>query len=330
MNHERKVKSEKRKVDCARAVRLFALHFSLFALAAAPAAAQSHLLVVSGLAGEPRFEQEFHQWGTKMVDAAARFGLRPEQIVYLSDKPERDRARIDGRSTKAEVERALGEMAGRAGPSDRVLVLLIGHGASDSQGPRLNLSGPDLSAAALDSLLDRFTTQRVVVVNAASASGDFQQPLAARNRTSITATRSGLQTNETVFARFFVDGFTGDVGDTDKDGKTTVLEAYQYAQREVERHFKDANHLQTEHSVIGGDQELARSFTLVAASAGAPANASAEMRALLEQRGEIEGRVEALRARRESLPAADYDRQLEDLLVELALKNRQIRALEGQ
>lgn len=301
----------------------------LLAAVVAPAAGQSHLLVVSGLAGEPRFEQEFHQWGTKMVDAAARLGLRPEQIVYLSDKPERDPARIDGRSTKAEVTRALTEMAGRAGPSDRVLVLLIGHGASDSQGPRLNLSGPDLTAAALDSLLDRFSTQRVVVVNAASASGDFQQPLAGANRTIITATRSGLQTNETVFARFFVDAFTGDAGDTDKDGKTTVLEAYQYAQREVERHFRDANHLQTEHSVLGGDRELARTFTLTASGVPAMANASAEMRALLEQRGQIEARVEALRARRAELVAAEYDRQLEELLVELALKNRQIRALEG-
>lgn len=287
------------------------------------------MLVVSGLAGEPRFEQEFHQWGTKMVDAAARMGLRPEQIVYLSDKPDRDARRIDGRSTKAEVERVLRDLAGRAGPADRILLLLIGHGASDGQGARLNLAGPDLTAAALDSLLDLFPTQRVVVVNSASASGDFQQALAARNRTVITATRSGLQTNETRFAGYFVDAFAGDGADTDKDGRTSILEAYQFAQREVERHYKDANHLQTEHSVIGGDQELARSFTLVAAATAAPAASSAEMRALLDQRGEIERRVEALRAARATMAAAEYDRQLEDLLVELALKNRQIRALEG-
>ncbi len=302
------------------------------ALTPGAAEAQSQLLIVSGLAGEPRFEQEFGRWGTTLVDAAARkFGLRPEQIVWLADKPAADAARIDGRSTKAEVEKAFREMAERAGPTDRVLVVLIGHGASDGEGARLNLSGPDLSATELAKLLDLFPTQRVVVVNTTSSSGDFQQPLAAaKNRTIITATRSGSQRNETVFGKYFVASLTGDGADTDKDGRTTILEAFQFSQREVERHYKDANHLQTEHSVLGGDQELARGFYLAAASTAASAGASAEVRALVQQRQQIEARIEALRARRATLQAADYEKQMEDLLVELALKNREIRAKEGQ
>jgi hypothetical protein len=309
------------------AIGLFAAALGLVPVSAG---AQTQLLVVSGLAGEPRFEQEFGKWGATLVDAAAkRYGLRADQVVYLADKPASDPTRIDGRSTKAEVERAVREMAQRAGPSDRVLVVLIGHGASDSEGARINLSGPDLTASDLAALLNLFTTQRVVVVNTASSSGDFQQPLAGKNRTIITSTRSGMERNETVFGRFFVESFAGDGADTDKDGRTTVLEAFQFAQREVERHYKDANHLQTEHAVLAGDQELARGFYLAAASAAPTTAASAEVRALIEQRQQIEARVEALRARRASMPAADYDKQLEDLLVELALKNREIRAKEG-
>src|SRR5690606_20264372 len=119
---------------------------------------------------------------------------------------------------KAEIERVVRELAGRAGPTDRVLLLLIGHGASDGQGARINLSGPDLSASDLAGLLDLFPTQRVAVVNAASASGDFQDPLAGKNRAIVTATRSGLQANETVFAGYFVESFAGDGADVDKDG----------------------------------------------------------------------------------------------------------------
>ncbi|MBW3630544.1 MAG: C13 family peptidase [Gemmatimonadetes bacterium] len=312
--------------------RLSAIGLALFGLVAAPsiAGAQTQLLVVSGLAGEPRFEQEFGKWGTTLVDAAAkRFGLRPEQIVYLADKPASDAARIDARSTKAEVEKAIRAMAQRAGPSDRVLVVLIGHGASDSEGARINLSGPDLRAEELASYLNAFTTQKVVVVNTASASGDFQQPLAGKNRTIITATKSGSERNETVFGRYFVQSFAGDVADTDKDGRITMLEAFHFTQREVERHYKDANHLQTEHAVLAGDQELARGFYLVAASSAPTTAASAEVRALIEQRQQIEARVEALRARRASVPAAEYAKQMEDLLVELALKTREIRAKGG-
>jgi hypothetical protein len=307
--------------------------FGLFAAAAlAPGAAeaQSQLLVISGLAGEPRFEQEFGQWGKTLVDAAAgKFGMRADQIVWLADKPAADPQRIDGRSTKVEVERVMREMAQRAGPTDRVLVVIMGHGASDGEGARLNLSGPDLSADELAKLLDLFPTQRVVVVNTTSSSGDFQQPLAGKNRSIVTATRSGAERNETVFGKYFVASLTGDGADTDKDGRTTILEAYQFAQREVERHYKDANHLQSEHSVLGGDQELARGFYLAAATSAPTTAANAEVRALIEQRQQIEGRIEALRARRATMQAADYDRQLEELVVELALKNREIRQKEG-
>jgi hypothetical protein len=303
----------------------------LAALALAPAAghAQTHLLIVSGLGGEPRWEQEFARWGATMYDAAVeRYGMSRDQIVYLADKPEQDPERIAARSTKPELERALRELAGRAGPSDRILILLIGHGSSDSQGARVNLPGPDMTAAELASLLDLFTTQRVVVVNTASASGDYQQPLAGRNRAIITATRSGMQRNETVFGGFFVEAFAGEGADVDKDGQVSVLEAFEYARNEVERHYQVGNRLQTEHSVLGGDQEIARSFALAAGSP-APVAASAELRELIDQRQQIESRVEALRARRAEMPTAEYEAQLEDLLVELALKNREIRGLEG-
>jgi hypothetical protein len=192
----------------------------------------------------------------------------------------------------------------------------------------VNLPGPDMTAAELAELLDLFPTQRVVVVNTASASGDYQQPLAGRNRAVITATRSGMQRNETVFGGFFVDAFASEGADIDKDGRVTVLEAFEYAQSEVERHYQVGNRLQTEHSVLGGDQEVARSFALGPPTT-APVASSAELSALVAQRQQIETRVEALRARRAEMTTAEYETELEDLLVELALKNREIRELEG-
>lgn len=296
------------------------------------ASAQSHLLVVSGLGGDPKYTDDFHRWGTSMVDAARkRFGLSEQQVVYLAEKPERDAARIDGAATRENVDAKLREIAGRAGPTDRVLILLIGHGSADARGARINLPGPDLTASDLAKMLDRFRTQQVTVVNAASASGDFQEPLAGRNRTIVTATRSGMERNETVFGRFFVDAFAGDGADTDKDGRVTVLEAFEYAQREVERFYKTENRLQMEHARLEGDREAARRFFLAAASSsgGVPASASAELRGLVEQRQQLEARVESLRARKDTMEEARYQEELEKLLVELALKNREIRAKEG-
>ena len=307
---------------------------TMLLLLAPAAAAQSHLLVVSGLAGEPRLEEQFHSWSTALVDAGrSRFDLPAERITYLADKPERDRTRISGEATRANIDAALARIAQSAGPADRVLILFIGHGSADDQSSRINLPGPDLTAAELDRMLDRFTTQQVVVVNTASASGAFQEPLAGDNRTIITSTSSGREQNETVFARYFVDAFVGEGADVDKDGKVTVLEAYDFANTEVERFYEADNRLQTEHSVLGGDRELARAFTLGgavahAATAGVGSN-NPEIRALVEQRDGLEAQVQALTARKSEMDEAAYQRELERLLLELARTNREIRAKEG-
>jgi hypothetical protein len=298
-------------------------------LAAPAAAAQSHLLVVSGLAGSPEHQEKFHAWSMAMVTAAGtRFGVPAERITYLAEKPERDPGRISAAATKANIDAAITRIAQRAGPSDRVLVLLIGHGSSDGQSSRINLPGPDLTAEELSSMLARFRTQSVVVVHATSPSGAFQEPLAGRNRAIITATKSGMEQNETVFGRFFVDAFAGDGADTDKDGKVSVLEAYDFANTEVERFYSSDNRLQTEHSLLGGDREVARAFVLGGGAVTAAA-ASPEIRGLLEEKQALEARVQALTARKGEMDEATYQRQLEQLLLELARKNREIREKEG-
>lgn len=309
------------------------------AIAAAPAAAQSHLLVISGLGGEPRLEAQFHEWSTTMISAARdRFGVPAANITYLAQDPSRAPGLITGESTRPNVEGALTRLAARAGPADRILILLIGHGSADDRGARINLPGPDITAEELAKLLDGFPTQKVVVVNAASASGAFLAPLAGPNRAIITATRTGQERNETVFAGFFVDAFASEGADVDKDGLVTVLEAFDYAVTEVGRYYSGANLLQTENPVLEGDREIARSFALggavrsavaAAGSAATPAEVAPELRGLVEERQALEAAVEALRSRRDTMDEEVYERELERLLLELARKNQEIRQREG-
>lgn len=300
------------------------------AISAAPASSQSHLLVVSGLGGEPRLENAFHEWAVSMVEAAgSRGGMAADRITYLAADPSRAPALIQGESTKANIDAAVQRIAGAAGPNDRVLILLIGHGSSDDRSSRINLPGPDLTAEEFGQMLDRFPTQQVVVVNTTSSSGAFQEPLAGKNRAIITATSSGREANETVFAGYFVEAFAGDGADTDKDGRVTMLEAFTYAETEVERYYDSSNRLQTEHPVLGGDRELARAFFLGGASRSATAAASPEVQGLVERRQALEAEVEALRGRKEGMEDSAYQQELERLLLELARTNREIREKEG-
>jgi hypothetical protein len=305
---------------------------------------QTYLLLVTGLGGEPQYSDAYYKAAVAMADAArTRFGVPDSAIIYLAENPARDPARIRGQSTKANVEQALARLAERARPGDQIFILLIGHGSVQGDEARFNLPGPDVTSADFARLLKRFAAQQVIFVNAASASGDFVRALSGPNRVIITATKSGMERNETMFARVFVQAFTDDVADTDKDGRVSLLEAFTYARREVARAYEEDGRLLTEHAQLddngdgvgtgdpdgrSGDGALARRLWLTGARAVA-ATSDPRLAPLYAQRRELEQRVAALRARKASMDSTAYEQELEKLLVALAQKNQAIRAAEG-
>lgn len=303
----------------------------------------THVLIVAGVGGEKHYSDMFHQWSMALSDALReRHGVAADNIVYLGESAERAPNRIAGRSTKENVQKELGRLTSEAGAADRVLIVLFGHGSATNDESRFNLPGPDLTATEWATLLDRLGAPTVAFVNAASASGDFVKPLSGDRRVVITATKSGFERNETRFGRFFVDAFAKDVADVDKDGRVSLLEAFEYSRREVARTYEEEGALLTEHAQLDDDGDgtgtaapddkskdggLARGFHLNSA-AKVLAGASPRLRALYEEKQAIEIRLEALRRRKDSMPAAEYESQLETLLVQLAETNQAIRELE--
>lgn len=310
----------------------------------APAAAQeSHLVVVSGLGGTPEMGERFARWATRLVDAAReRFGLPADNVTWLAPRPEADGDRIAARSTKENVEGVLRRTAERAGPADRVLIVLIGHGSWDGESSRFALPGPDLTAGDFGVLLEPFDDQTVALVNAASASGEFVPALSGPRRIVITATSSGGERNATEFGRFFTEALAGDGADSDRDGSISLLEAFVYARTQVERYYEEQNLLQTEHARLDDDGDgegssspgaaedegsLAADFVLRPAP-DARTTADPALRALYEERRALEEEVRELRSRREEMESTAYQDSLEALLVRLARTNRDIRAQE--
>ena len=295
----------------------------------------TYLVIIAGIGGSPEHATQFYEWGKTLADAATgKFALPKGNVTFLAEDPERDRARIGGKSTREGVEQALAGVASRARAGDQLWVVLIGHGSSQREGARFNLPGPDLTDADFARLLKPLAKQRVAVVNAASASGDWAQTLAAPNRAVVTATKSGMERNETVFAKFFVAAFAseGSAGaDADKDGGVSLLEAFDYARRETARMYESDNRLLTEHAQLA-DSALARTLVLSRTAATAVAAAAAgdpALAALLREKQGIESRLAAHRARKAALDSAAYESGLETLLVELARKNQEIRAKQG-
>jgi hypothetical protein len=318
----------------------------LLAAAQTAAAQGTHVLVIVGLGGDAETAGRFHDWAVALVDSArAEDRIPPESVIYLGEDTARDPARITGRSTREGIEGAVARLASHARPGDRILIVLIGHGASAAGEPKFNLPGRDFSAAEFARLLDRFGAQTVAFVNTASASGAFLAPLSGRDRVIITATRGDGERNQTRFPEFFVEALGSLDADLDKDGRVSMLESFTWArQRTVASYEKDGQIL-TEHALLDDDGDgkgsdapggessdgaLARTvFVSGAGERAAPSpDADPALRALYEERRVLEERIATLKASRQSMEAAVYQQELERLLLELARKSREIREKE--
>lgn len=316
-----------------RRTRFFPAHCVVGLLAAAalapalPAQGTSHVLLITGLSGEPRFAVLFHAEAAAIHDAAkGRWGIADSNLVYLAEDPSQDPARIRGRSSREAIASALEALARRSAAGDVVLVMLIGHGSGEGADSRFNLPGPDASAADFAAWLRPLDGRQVVFVNAASASGDFLPVLSAPGRIIITATKSAMERNETAFGEQFTKGLTSEAGDADKDGRITVLEAFTYARQGVARYYETRNQLATEHAQLSGDSAVARSI----AFGTAPPPTDPRIAALVAERRALEAQVDQLRRRKATMDSIGYERELERLLLEIATRTAAINAAGGK
>jgi hypothetical protein len=322
-----------------------AVMMTVFAGARAADAQSSHLLIISGLGGQPEYSDAFYEWSVTLADAARKkHGLAANQVIYLGEDPARDSARINGKSTREAIGSAISGIAGRSVAHDQIFIVLIGHGTSTGTESKFSIPGVDLSSTQFDSLLAPLAGRRVAFVHAGTASGDFVEALSAPGRAIVTATRTGFERNEVIFPRYFVAAFAGEGADTDKDNRISLFEAFEYARQEVARSYEESKKIMTEHAQIDdngdkkgspianareGDGMLARAMFL-APTVSTAAATNPRLVALYNEKRSLEDRIEGLRKIKDSIPPAMYEDQLEKLLIDLAQKTQEIKTLEGK
>jgi hypothetical protein len=179
-------------------------------------------------------------------------------------------------------------------------------------------------------MLDRHPAVRWVVVNGAPASGPFVQMLTGANRVVITATSNAAERYHTVFPEHFIAAYAGPGADSDKNGRVSVLEAFDYATRAVERSYEEHAALQSEHAVLDDPGSFARSSYLESDrtqySAAIPGE---ELTRLLADRKRLEDDINGLIAAKSDYDPVVYDDRLETLLVQFALIHRALRPVEA-
>ena len=294
------------------------------------AMADSSALILKGVAGSPEHEEKFEKWTTGTAKALVdKFGFSADRVIVLSDK----------RTAQAEIQKTFATLKQQLKPADTLFLFLIGHGSADNAQYKFNISGPDFTADDYNKLLSTVSVGRVVIVAATPSSGASLEKFGGKNRVIVTATRSGQEGNDIVFYEYFLEALQSASADEDKDQKVSVWEAFKYAVAGTERFYKEEGRLATEHPAISDNGAATKDFQkeppMLARSTSFVVDrpivsSDPKLQALLNQRKEIEQKIETHRINKNSIPAEEYDKQLENLLVQLALKNQEIRQQETQ
>ncbi len=200
------------------------------------------MLIVVGAPGEEEFGKRFSQWAKLWQQAAERGGANLVTIGLEQKKESTDRDRL---------KQALADEP-KEGPGELWLVL-IGHGTFDGKEAKFNLTGPDLTATELAEGLKPFH-RPLAVIDTAAASGPFLSKLSASNRVIITATRSGHEQNYARFGQYLSEAIADPAADLDKDGQTSLLEAFLTAARRTAEFYQVEGRLATEQPVPSGSQ----------------------------------------------------------------------------
>lgn len=286
------------------------------------------VIVVAGAPGAEEYAPQFREWAERWRDAAEKGGA---EFKLVGD------AKSDDGTDRQRLQKLLADAAGEK--KSPLWLVLIGHGTYDSHAAKFNLRGADVEAAELADWL-KPVKRPVAVINCASASAPFINRLAATNRVVISATKSGDEQNFARFGAYISAAIVEPAADLDKDGQTSLLEAYLTACRQVEEFYEQDARLATEHALLDDNGDglgtPAAWFRGLRATQRAKDGAtldgtrahqwhliasdreqlmSAELR---ERRDALELKIAALRAEKDRMKEDDYYRALEPLMVELA------------
>ena len=293
-----------------------------------PGESRQAVVLVVGVSGTPEYATQFATWAKLWEQACARSGATFTAIGLDEPGDVSDLTRIQ-QILASHLEET----------SAALWLVLIGHGTFDGRTPKFNLRGPDLSAKDLAEWL-KPVRRPLAVIDATSSSAPFLKELSAPGRIIITATKSGFEQNYTRFGQYFAEAIIDPRADLDKDGQTSLLEAFLSASHAVSQFYAGAGRLATEHALLddngdglgtpadwfrgirpvqkasdGAALDGYRAHQLHLLHSAGEAAMPAELRA---RRDQLELQVMELRDSKAKYSEQEYFSQLEPLLREIA------------
>ena len=317
-----------------------------------------HLILVIGAPGTEEYAKNFRTWAGRWEEAAQRAGIvctvigknssenadtatpagttEPSAVPPIT--PAIAPANIPEEADAAMLVKAI-EAQGSAKSSEPLWVVYLGHGTFDGRTASWNLRGPDITADQLATAGQKLQRPLAMVV-CSSCSAPFINALSAPDRIVVTATKDGNQIQYSRFGDAMSTAISTLEADINRDGQTSLLEAWLFASRRTAEFYKTEGRLATEHSLLddNGDGKGVRSELYVgdrvvdnaenpdvidgrSAARWHFIRSDEERRLSPEQREKrdaLEGQLEDLRKLKNSLPEDEYLTLLENIAVKLS------------
>ncbi len=297
------------------------------------------LLVVVGASGTPEYGEQFRAWCERWRAAAE--GAKLEFRTIGIDEQPGASASDPSTGVPGDLEmlqRTISEW-GSVETTEPLWIVMIGHGAFDQRSATFNLRGRDISASGLAEIC-KDCKRPLAVVCCFSCSSPFINAMSGQNRVVISATKDPNQIQYSRFGDAMSLAMAGLEADTDRDGQTSLLEAWLFASRRTAEFYTQEGRLATEHSLLDDngdaqgsraelfeglepkknlkepekvDRSLAVRWHLVRSAD--ELRLTADQR---QQRDELEQKLAELRNRRSEMAEPEYLDRLQEILVPLA------------
>jgi len=224
--------------------------------------AADYVLILGGVGGEKSYYDKFWSATSRFHQLLTQqYGYPSEQITFLFEDEGVSPGLVTGEARRDRVLEAFAVLAEVVEPTDRFILLMIGHASRTSSGVTFNLKGRDISQQEYTDSINNIRAEQQLIVLGFPYSARMVQGISGSGRIIITSssTREGYA-SQAGFGDLFVDVFSDPTADTNSDGVISLLEAFVWMQTRVDEWYKQDGAIQSEHPHLddNGDGRASR------------------------------------------------------------------------
>lgn len=224
--------------------------------------ATDYVLIIGGVAGEKSYYDRFWSATSRFHQLLTQqYGYSEEQITFLFEDEGTTPGLVTGQAKHGPILETFTQLAEKVQPTDRFILLMIGHASSSSSGVKFNLPGRDITQQEYTDSINKISAKQQLLVFGFQYSARMVKNISAEGRVIITSSsvREG-HASQASFGDLFVDVFSDPNADANTDGAISLLEAYLWLQTRVDKWYEEDGSVQVEHPHLddNGDGQASR------------------------------------------------------------------------